>query len=105
MTHGLRPTYAAGCRCLRCRAANARYITTLRRKKLAGTLILGAIRSAKEVQQMLKALHREHVTNTQLAHELGLHSAQVKVHPRITVRKHLRIQRVYDKFMREGPTS
>jgi flagellar biosynthesis component FlhA len=94
-----RARYTSGCRCQQCKAANARSISDLRKKKLKGTLILGAIISAKEAKQRLDALHREQFTQKRLAHELGLRSPQVKVHDRITVRKHLRIQRVYRAYM------
>lgn len=96
-----RARYASGCRCLRCTAANARYISDLRKKKLKGKILLGAIISAEESKRRLNALHREQFTQKRLAHELGLRSPQVKVHAGITLRKHLRIQRVYQAFMRE----
>lgn len=103
--HGTRSTYGAGCRCLPCKSANARYISDLRKKKLRGGVVLGAVISAKEAKQRLDALHREQFTQKRLAHELGLRSPQVKVHARITVRKHLRIERVYRTYMSEGGPS
>ncbi len=100
-----RASYTAGCRCIICKAANARYISDLRKKKLKGTLILGAIISAQESKKRLKALHLEQFTQKRLAHELGLRSPQVKVHAGITLRKHLRIQRVFQAFMTEAGIS
>lgn len=100
-----RARYTSGCRCLPCKAANAHYISQLRKKKLKGQIVLGAIISAEESKRRLNALHREQFTQKRLAHELGLRSPQVKVHARITVRKHLRIQRVYQAYMSEPQDS
>jgi len=98
-THGTRSRYTAGCLCTPCRAANAQYVADLRHRRRIGQVIFGARRDATDAQRWLTQLHRDGFTSTRLAHELGLHGPQVKVHPTITVRKHLRIQRVYQKFI------
>lgn len=100
--HGTRVCYTSGCRCAPCRRANAQYFVEWRQKKRHGTIILGAVRSSTDAQRLLEKLYREHVTKSRINHELGLRSTQLKVRPRITVRKHLRIQRVYQRFMAGG---
>lgn len=99
--HATRRTYAAGCACLPCRAANARYQALRRHRVASGSRILGARISAQATRIWLARLRREGFTWTRLAHELGLHTPQVRVHPQITVRKALQIQRLAEQYLRE----
>lgn len=103
MTHGTRTCYVNGCHCESCKHAEAAYKENLRRRKLAGKVIMGAIISAAEAKRLLDRLHREQTQRGQVAKALGqLHSPQVKVHTRITVRKHLKIKRLSRLWLSEG---
>lgn len=100
--HGSRTTYQVdGCRCQPCRQANARYLHDLRKRKLRGKIILGAIISAAESRRLLNQLHREQVQRGDVAHALGLKVPQVKVYQHITVRKALKIKRLHRMWMSE----
>lgn len=72
LEHARRATYQAGCRCLPCCAANARYQSEYRRRLRSGTPLLGASVSGDGTAKRLRALFGEGYTQRQLAQLLGL---------------------------------
>jgi hypothetical protein len=102
LEHGTRGGYTQGCRCLKCRAANAQYIADYRQHKRANKVLLGATIASEAARRLLEHLHREHLTKTAVARALGLRSPGLKVHARITVRRHLLIKRLHRMYMSEA---
>jgi hypothetical protein len=99
--HGRRATYQAGCGCQPCRAANAAYEAAYRRDQRLGKVRLGAVVSATEARKRVQQLRAEHVN---VAAALGLKHRDVRLHPAgITVRKLLKIRRLYRLLMLEAP--
>lgn len=103
-SHGSRGAYQDGCRCVPCRAAEARYRSKLRATHRRGLKPLGSVISAKEAQRKVKALLIERFTRAEIARRLGLKSAKLRLHPdAITVAKAVRINRLHAAVMAEGP--
>lgn len=101
-SHGTYSHYVAGCRCFQCRVANADYTREYRQRRRAGAVLLGAKISAAIAKRLLEQLAREQVKKGDIAKALGLRSHLVKVHARITVRKHLLIKRLHRRYMSEA---
>lgn len=100
--HATRATYIAGCRCFACRVANAHYIARYRLRQRAGAVLLGAKIDSARARRLLDQLRREQVTNTAIAHALGLRSPELEIYDRITVRRFLQIKRVHRRYMSEA---
>lgn len=65
MTHGIRHAYQQGCRCLLCRAANARYHRALYRRPRPYV-------NAKEAGAIIRKLLTERYTRQQIGQQSGL---------------------------------
>jgi hypothetical protein len=105
-SHGTRARYRHGCRCLPCKAANARALTDWRRARKAGRVPLGALVPAVEAHRIIKVLRAEWQTKAALARDLGRHHdlARLSQQDMITVRMLLRIRYLYRVRMLEpGP--
>lgn len=101
--HGTRNTYRSGCRCLPCKAANARYWSWWHQRRQAGHCPLGARIPAKVAQRRVAALLLERYRKAQLARLLGLRRFRPELHPEvITVRTHLKIQRLHRLLLSEA---
>ena len=87
--HGSRARYMKGCRCLRCRAANARYETghALERRKGRGN---GCV-STSRVRQHLTTLSRQGVGYKRVA-KVARVKAGILLEVRLGRRKHMRAQ-------------
>ncbi len=104
INHGTRGRYQnTGCRCLPCRAANATYIARYRSLRSAGKRPLGATIEPDAAMRLLEHLYREGIRRKVIAHGLGLRSHALRVHAKITIRKHLQIQRLHRRYMSEAP--
>jgi len=98
--HGQRRTYQAGCRCLPCKAANARAEANRRAAHRQGRRPLGSKTSPVEAARLVRVLLRERYTRRQIAQALGLKSGRLRLHPEaITVAKYLRLKRFYRQAM------
>lgn len=104
--HGTRSIYRAGCRCTRCRAANAAYVAAFRGARRTGRPLLHSRVSAVEAHRIVKVLRAEWVTRGALARALGRHHdlARLTHQQRITLRTLLRIRHVYRTQMLEAQT-
>jgi hypothetical protein len=96
--HGTRRQYKRGCRCLTCRAANARYEAARSRDKAKGIRRLGSLISATDARRKVEQLKREQVN---VAERLGLKRARVRLHTRITVRTWLKIRALWRRYLVE----
>lgn len=106
LTHGTRACYQRmGCRCLPCKAANARYEAARAKDKAAGKQRLGAIISPSEAMKRVKQMKAERISGRAINRQNGLKDHALVLHPSgITVRKLLRIRRIYRLHMTgEGP--
>jgi hypothetical protein len=105
--HGTRAAYQYdGCRCVDCRASEARYRQQLRAQHRAGTTPLGTVLSPVEAQRRIRQLKAEHVTEGEIARQLGLvhHAVRLSLDG-ITLRKLLKIRRLHRQVLRDGLTS
>lgn len=102
--HGTRKTYRLGCTCTQCRAANAKAQAQRRADRRAGRWTLGLRISPSEALKRIRQLKAERVSQYLMAKQLGLHDTHLRVHPdAITVRKLLKIRKIYRFYMGEGP--
>lgn len=103
--HGTRKTYQAGCRCCPCRAANAQYEAARAADKAAGRQRLGCIIPAAEARKRVNQMKSEKISGRAINRQNGLKDHALVLHPSgITVRKLLRIRRIYRLHMTgEGP--
>ena len=98
--HGLRVVYQRGCRCLPCRAAEARYRATLRRQDLRGEVPLGRTVPAGLLWRRVRTLILEGLSEEAICRALGvkaLHFGQ----DRVTVGSQLRVERLYRRVVGE----
>ena len=97
LTHGNRSTYRRGCRCTRCRAANARYWRFWWTAKKHGRRLLGARISAVEAHRVIALLKRDWLSRMELARALGIpHSlARLTRQDMVTLRTELKVRRLY----------
>lgn len=96
LEHATRAMYQAGCRCLRCRAAEAQYRQQLRGLIARGQLPRGRRVPAGWVWRRVRALEAEGYSREQIAAALGLQSRTLQVdHRRVTVALQLSIERFY----------
>ena len=103
-SHGTRGAYQRGCRCRPCRAAEARYRSTLRATHRKGLTPLGSLVSAKAARKKVNALLIERFTRAEIARRLGLRSAKLRLSPdAITARKAIQIHKLHAAVMAEGP--
>lgn len=105
MIHGTRQCYRrAGCHCTPCRAANADYQSRLRADLRAGRFRLGARMDATTAWARIRRLRSE-ATKGQIAQAIGLKRPILELHTdRITVRNHLKIQRLARLWLSDGPS-
>ena len=97
--HGTRACYRHGCRCLCCRAANARYEQERARDHALGKLRLGSRISATEARRRIRQLKAEGVP---VAAHLGLKRPSVRSHTvRVTVKTLLRIRALCRRYLWE----
>jgi len=88
--HGTRRRYRHGCRCTRCRAANADAQAKRRHAHRHGATLLGAVVKATEARRRLQQLQAEQVP---IAQRLGLKCGRLRLHPDgVTVRRLLQLR-------------
>lgn len=99
---GTRRGYRAGCRCMRCRAANALYVSLYRHRKRTGVHLLGSRVSATRTHIVMKALRAE-MSRRQLALRLRWYRNYTRIQraETITLRTALKVQQEWRKA-REG---
>lgn len=102
--HGRRKDYQQGCRCRRCRGANAAYQSEFRAKLQAGTPPLGrhipAMSTWRLIRQLLSEFTKADVAQAISASQLP--DPRLRVHPKtVTVRTYLRVHRLYRTRMAE----
>jgi hypothetical protein len=103
MTHGIRQTYRAGCRCCPCRAANAAYELDRARDHATGRLRLGSVINPAEAVKRIRQMKAEKISGRAVNRLSGLKDHPLVLHPSgITVRKLLRIRRLYRLHMLEN---
>jgi hypothetical protein len=96
LLHGTRQHYQAGCRCVSCRAANAAYEAARSADKAAGKVRLGTIIPPGEAVKRLRQMKAEKISGRAINRQNGLKDHTLVLHPNgITVRKLLRIRRIY----------
>lgn len=102
--HGTRSTYQRlGCRCVPCKAANAHYVAAWTRDHAAGTVRLGSIISPAEALKRIRQMKAEKISGRAINRQNGLKDHALVLHPSgITVRKLLRIRRIYRLHMLEN---
>lgn len=100
--HGLRRTYAAGCRCLECKVANAVYEQQRLARHRKGLPLMGAKVDAAETWKLIRRLQAERFTKAMIARALGLRGKSLKLDAdRVTVRNALKVRRLFRQRM--GP--
>lgn len=98
--HGTRTCYKAGCRELRCRAANAAYHAARRRQRAHGRQGLGSLVPAGMTWRRIHALQGEGYTLSQIAQMLGLQTLQVRLHTdRVTLKSFMKVRALYRRIM------
>lgn len=96
--------YRAGCRCVPCKAASALARAALRKLHATQKQPLGARIGPSEARKRIAQLKAERVSGRAVNRLSGLKSHALVVHSAITVRKLLRIRRIYRFYMTgEGP--
>lgn len=96
--HGVRWTYQQGCKCVPCRAAEARYRSELRKRHAKGLPILGSILPAADAARMVRSIQIEGYRRRQLAEQAGLHRNTLpglKPSQLVQLRTILRVKRAY----------
>lgn len=103
-THGTRVSYQAGCHCLRCRTANAVYISALRQSRLKGRPPLGSLISAKDTWIRIRQLKAAHLTDRDILQRLGLRRRALHVHPdRVRLRTALKVRLLWRALLSDFP--
>lgn len=101
--HGLRRSYKRGCRCVRCRAANASYLAEYRLARAQGKVPLGRRVPGQAVDRHLRSLMSERFTRVELARRARLHRTTLWRHHRsVTVRTFLRVSALWRRHCGEG---
>lgn len=102
--HGRRKDYQAGCRCVRCKGANAAYQQSRRLHQAKGEIPPGAYVSGRQMWRQIDKLQAEGFQLAEIARRLGLKRPCLELHHQ-TVRQRsvLRMQAFYDALMAEGP--
>lgn len=103
LAHGTRARYKSGCRCTRCRAANAAYWRRWHIQTRAGRPLLGARVSAVEAHRLIKIMRAEWIEKRRLAAALGIspkNLARLSHQRTISLRMWLKIRRLYRQCMR-----
>lgn len=104
-TCGTRVAYRRGCRCMPCRAAEAAYRRDLRLLHARGIHSWGMRLDAAEARQMLRAFRTEGQSRRETARRLGyLNPGPYRLYTQITVRRFLKLRRLYRLTMAEGPS-
>jgi hypothetical protein len=102
LIHGLRRSYKRGCRCVRCRAAEASYRAELRRLEATGRIPLGRRVPGQAVDRHLRSLMSERFTRVELARRVRLHPTTLWGHHRsVTVRTFLRVRALWQRHCGE----
>ena len=100
MLHGSRCCYRHGCRCLRCRSAEAGYRSRLRKGKAKGLPLAGKLVKAGATWRRVKQLATEGFTHAEIAKRLGLKTARLRWHhERVRVSTAARIEALYRREM------
>lgn len=103
-SHGTRARYQRLiCRCRDCKAANAQYEADRAKDKAAGTIRMGSILSGPEAQKRIRQMKAEKISGRAINRQNGLKDHALVLHPSgITLRKLLRIRRIYRLHMLEN---
>lgn len=102
LIHGLRKSYKRGCRCLRCRAANASYEAERQAALAQGKVPLGRRVPGQAVDRHLRSLMSEGFTRVELARRVHLHPTTLWGHHRsVTVRTYLRVAALWRRHCGE----
>lgn len=103
MAHGTRSSYQLGCRCLRCRAAEAQYRTLLRRRHVMGQVLAGAYVPAREARALIRRLLPDFLSRANLARALGLRAPMLRLGARwVRRRTYRRLKQVEQRYGGEG---
>ena len=104
MTHGERVSYQRGCRCTRCKAANAAYVQAFRLARAEGRRLMGARVPAQRTHIAMKLLRIEGFTHKAVDDILGRtrHYARVRRSKVVTLRTELRTLRLYRERCLDG---
>lgn|SRR3970282_1673635 len=101
---GTRRSYQWGCRCARCRRAEADYRRRLRTDLCKGRLPLGCRVNARQTWRLITRLVKAGYTKPQIAGFLGLKRPRLELHTETVIQATaLRISALYDSLMAEGP--
>lgn len=92
--HGTRSRYQAGCACTPCRAAEATYRATLRRRHLEGKPIFGRLVDAVPLWRQLRSLQIEGYRKAEIARQLGANRLRVN-RRRVRLSTRLKVNRLY----------
>jgi hypothetical protein len=96
LIHGLRRSYKRGCRCLRCRAAEATYRADLRRQEAQGRIPMGRRVPGQAVDRHLRSLVSEDFTRQDIARRARLHRTTLwRQHGHVTLRTYLRVSALW----------
>jgi hypothetical protein len=102
LIHGLRRSYKRGCRCLRCRAANASYEAERRLALAQGQIPLGRRVPGQAVDRRLRSLVSEDFTRQEIARRARLHPVTLRGHHRsVTLRTYLRVSALWRRHCGE----
>jgi hypothetical protein len=103
LIHGLRRSYKRGCRCLRCRAANASYLAEYRLARAQGKVPLGRRVPGQAVDRHLRSLVSEAFTRQDIARRARLHRTTLwRQHGRVTLGTYLRVSALWRRHCGEG---
>jgi hypothetical protein len=98
--HGTRNCYKAGCRELRCKAAEAAYRSARRQQQAKGQPAGGTLIPAGRLWRMIRALQGEQYSILQIAGMLGLKTAKIQFnHSHVTLKSFCRVRALYKKIM------
>jgi hypothetical protein len=102
LIHGLRRSYKRGCRCVRCRAAEASYRAELRRLEATGRIPLGRRVPGQAVDRHLRSLVSEAFTRQDIARRARLHRTTLwRQHGRVTLGTYLRVSALWRRHCGE----
>jgi hypothetical protein len=102
LIHGLRRSYKRGCRCLRCRAANASYEAERRVALAQGKVPMGRRVPGRDVDRRLRSLESEGFTRLEIGRRARLHRNTVSAdHRSVTLRTYLRVSALWRRHCGE----